>query len=127
MSTRKPGYKHLRRTRVARISLLLLSLFLSYQVSITVFGHVHMVGSSMLVHSHPYKTTQHTHTDGQLHTLANLAHLVGVSPQQPSFRAELYATSVTRSSFRETGVLLAVRTEGNHLRAPPAVRSFLLS
>lgn len=126
MSTRKPGYKHLRRTWVARSSLLLLSLFLSYQVCITVFGHVHMVGSSMLVHSHPYKTAQHTHTDGQLHTLAQLSHLVGVSPQQPSFRAELYGVSVVRSLFREMAVPLAAHTEGNHLRAPP-VRSFLLS
>ncbi len=126
MSTRKPGYKHLRRTRVARISLLLLSLFLSYQVCITMFGHVHMVGGLMLVHSHPYKTAQHTHTDGQLHTLANLSHLVGVSPTQPSLQIELFGVSVTRSYFYETDFVPAVRTEGNHLRAPP-VCSFLLS
>ena len=44
--------------------LLLLALFLTYQVSITLFTHVHIVNGVMIVHSHPSSEKHHTHTTG---------------------------------------------------------------
>ena len=48
--------------------LLLLALFLTYQVSITLFTHVHIVNGVMIVHSHPSSEKHHTHTTGQVIT-----------------------------------------------------------
>ena len=48
--------------------LLLLALFLTYQVSITLFTHVHIVNGVMIVHSHPSseKTPYAYHRTGNL-------------------------------------------------------------
>lgn len=50
-------------SRVKRVlsSLLLLALFMVYQVSITMFTHVHYINGVMIVHSHPNKG-KHDHS-----------------------------------------------------------------
>lgn len=53
--------------------LLLLALFLTYQVSITLFTHVHIVNGVMIVHSHPSSEKHHTHTTGQVISIAHLS------------------------------------------------------
>ena len=53
--------------------LLLLALFLTYQVSITLFTHVHIVNGVMIVHSHPSSEKHHTHTTGQVILIAHLS------------------------------------------------------
>lgn len=60
--------------------LFLLTLFLAYQVSITMFSHVHYVNGVMLVHSHPSNDNQHTHTEGQILTLAHVSEWTGTEP-----------------------------------------------
>lgn len=62
------------------ISLLLLTLFVTYQASISMFSHVHYVNGVMLVHSHPTGENQHTHTEGQILTMAHVSSFVGTEP-----------------------------------------------
>lgn len=78
------------RRKCERVALLLLSLFLSYQVGITMFGHAHMVDGEVLVHSHPFNTPQHSHSDGQILTLAQLGGFWGLVPIQPFLQTILY-------------------------------------
>ena len=52
--------------------LFLLALFLTYQVSITMFTHVHIINGVMIVHSHPSSDDHHTHTAGQVITIAHI-------------------------------------------------------
>ena len=57
------------------LSFLLLTLFVTYQVSITMFTHVHYVNGVMIAHSHPYKGT-HSHTASNIIVIAHfLVHL----------------------------------------------------
>ena len=54
------------------LSFLLLTLFVTYQVSITMFTHVHYVNGVMIAHSHPYKGT-HSHTASNIIVIAHFA------------------------------------------------------
>ena len=60
------------------IPLFLLTLFVAYQVSITMFSHVHYVNGVMMVHSHPSTNNEHTHTEGQILALAHVSHWAGM-------------------------------------------------
>ena len=62
------------------IPLFLLTLFVSYQVSITMFAHVHYINGVMIVHSHPSTDNQHTHSEGQILTLAQMSEWASVEP-----------------------------------------------
>lgn len=55
------------------LPLFLLTLFVTYQVSITVFTHVHYINGVMVVHSHPAKDKHHTHAPTQVILLSNLS------------------------------------------------------
>ena len=54
------------------ISLLLLSLFAAYQVSITMFTHVHYINGMRVVHSHPYNI-DHTHSQAEVIVIQHLS------------------------------------------------------
>lgn len=58
----------------------LLTLFLAYQASVTMFSHVHYVNGVMIIHSHPNQDQDHTHTEAQILTIAQTANFVGVEP-----------------------------------------------
>ena len=62
------------------IPLFLLTLFVAFQASITMFSHVHYVNGVMMVHSHPSTDNEHTHTEGQILTLAHVSHWAGTEP-----------------------------------------------
>lgn len=62
------------------IPLSLLTLFVAFQTSILMFSHIHYVNGVMIVHSHPSNDAQHTHTEGQILTLAHVSHWVGIEP-----------------------------------------------
>ena len=74
--------------------LLLLALFLTYQVSITLFTHVHIVNGVMIVHSHPSSEKHHTHTTGQVILIAHLSTIQTLEPggqtEMTVFRPVLY-------------------------------------
>ena len=62
------------------IPLFLLTMFVAFQTSILMFSHIHFVNGMMIVHSHPSNNTQHTHTEGQILTLAHVSHWAGIEP-----------------------------------------------
>lgn len=62
------------------IPLFLVALFVTYQVGITMFAHVHYVNGVMIVHSHPSTDNEHTHSEGQILTLAHVAGWSGLEP-----------------------------------------------
>ena len=62
------------------IPLFLLTLFVSYQVSITMFAHMHYINGVMIVHSHPSTDNLHTHSEGQILTLAQMSEWASVEP-----------------------------------------------
>ena len=58
----------------------MLTLFVTYQAGISMFSHIHYVNGVMLVHSHPTSDNQHTHTEGQILTMAHVSSFVGIEP-----------------------------------------------
>lgn len=70
----------MQRRKYIFIPLFLLALFVGYQLSITAFSHVHYVNGVMIIHSHPSNDNQHTHTEGQILTLAKVSHWTGTEP-----------------------------------------------
>lgn len=99
--------------------LLLLTLFLTYQVSITMFTHVHIVNGVMIVHSHPSSNKDHTHTGGQVITIASIGSYHTVEPETGVAitveRPVLYIIEYNSDTFRA----VAPHTYCVHLRAPP--------
>ena len=55
------------------ISLLLLTLFVSYRVGIFSFTHLHIVNGVIIAHSHPYSNKSHSHTTAEFITIAQLS------------------------------------------------------
>ena len=55
----------------------LLMIFMSYQMSILLFTHMHFVNGEAIVHSHPYKS-KHDHTPEQIVLLTQLSHYVSL-------------------------------------------------
>jgi hypothetical protein len=107
------------RQRGAKISLLLLSLFVSFQVCITVFGHAHQINGALLVHSHPFTKAQHNHSEGQILTLAQLSSFVGLEPVVNVLVSQLFGCvaeirQVFHSDFHPSCTLVL-----RSLRAPP--------
>ena len=84
--------------------LLLLALFLTYQVSITLFTHVHIVNGVMIVHSHPSSEKHHTHTTGQVILIAHLSTIQTLEPggqtEMTVFRPVLYVLEYKTNTFR---------------------------
>ena len=101
------------------LSFLLLTLFVTYQVSITMFTHVHDVNGVMIAHSHPYKGT-HSHTASNIIVIAHFAsfHSLEVdvhydfTPERPI----LLTVEIPESIPVTAGTHLQVIS----LRAPPA-------
>ncbi len=101
------------------LSVFLLTLFVSYQVSITMFTHVHYVNGVMVVHSHPSKDKHHAHTASQIVVLGQLSHILTPKAEavcvQTAERPLLYVlTTAFRVSFVE-----GIHLKSLSLRAPP--------
>lgn len=107
------------RQRGAKVSLLLLSLFVSFQVCITVFGHAHQINGALLVHSHPFTKAQHNHSEGQILTLAQLSSFVGLEQVVNVLISQIFGCvveirQVFHSDFHPSCTLVL-----RSLRAPP--------
>ena len=55
------------------VSILLLLAYVSYLVSTSVFVHVHNDGNEKIVHSHPFTSSNHSHTQSQLSLISFLS------------------------------------------------------
>lgn len=60
------------------ISVLLLALFLSYNVGITMFVHIHIIDGVAVTHSHPFTSSNHSHTSSQLVVIGQLSSFQGL-------------------------------------------------
>ena len=107
-----------KRTRIIT-SLLLLTLFVAYQVNITMFAHVHYVNGVMLVHSHPSADSQHTHTESQILTLAHVSHWSGLEAMSATVSEVVFSVSPIRSCARPDPPVHDYQTQVITLRAPP--------
>lgn len=56
------------------ITLLLAILFVGYVSNVSFFTHEHKVGDAVIVHSHPYASSSHTHTSTAFTTLSVISH-----------------------------------------------------
>jgi hypothetical protein len=62
-----------RERKIALIGSLLLSLFLWYWSSVTLFSHEHFVDGERVMHSHPFAGSSHNHTSSQMQVISFLA------------------------------------------------------
>lgn len=101
------------------IPVFLLTLFVSYQIGISMFSHVHYVNGVMIVHSHP-SSDNHTHTEGQILTLTQVSNYVGTQPVLAEL-AELYLPVLyTLQCHRELVICQSQHSQCISLRAPPS-------
>ena len=107
-----------KRTRIIT-SLLLLTLFVAYQVNITMFAHVHYVNGVMIVHSHPSADSQHSHTESQILTLAHVSHWSGLEAMSATVSEVVFSVSPIRSCARPDASVRDCQTQVITLRAPP--------
>lgn len=99
----------------------LLALFVTYQVSISMFSHVHYVNGVMIVHSHPSDDSQHVHTETQVITIAQVSSFVGLEPVVTTIE-QVFLPVVSHLEFdRNTSFVSALHILHASLRAPPCI------
>ena len=111
--------KGLGKKRTIWTPLWLLALFVTYQVSITMFSHIHYVNGVMIVHSHPSKDRQHTHTEGQIVTMAQVASFVTTEPVQTELEPVRFPVLYLLEYNRNTHFISTLHAHHICLRAPP--------
>ena len=107
------------KNRYIFIPLLLLTLFVAYQASITMFAHVHYINGVTIVHSHPSADNDHTHTDGQLLTLAHVSEWTGVEPTFVTLSEVSLSVFDSIECERKSKALSDLYSHCISLRAPP--------
>ena len=109
----------MQKSRYIFIPLMLLTLFLAYQASITMFAHVHYVNGVMIVHSHPAADSEHTHTQSQILTLAQVSEWAGTEPAFVTLAEVSLAVFDTLECERQSQTLSDIHSHCISLRAPP--------
>lgn len=107
------------RNRYILIPLMLLTLFVTYQVSITMFAHVHYVNGVMIVHSHPSADQEHTHSESQILTLAQMSDWLGTEPDFVILSEVNLSVFDTLECERKSRMLSDLHLRSISLRAPP--------
>lgn len=105
------------------IPTLLLVLFLGYYGSVTLFYHIHIVGSQAITHSHPYMggasgNPHHTHSSAELSLIAQLSQL-GLLLSIASTVAILSVCKREILVANLLGVVCVRHALGYKLRGPP--------
>lgn len=100
------------------LRVVLVSLFLGYYGSVTLFPHTHIVDGGVVTHSHPYvPSSSHTHTQAALQLISHLGWLVFLVA---SFTLFLFITqSSHRYFYGHIQRCRFVRSGYCQLRAPP--------
>ena len=108
------------KSRYIFIPLMLLTLFLAYQASITMFAHVHYVNGVMIVHSHPSTDSEHTHTQSQILALAQVSEWAGTEPVFVTLAEVPLSVFDTLECERASRNLSDIHSHCISLRAPPS-------
>lgn len=96
----------------------MLTLFVAFQVGITMFSHVHYINGVMIVHSHP-SSDNHIHTEGQILTLAHVSHFTGTEPVVAELAELFLPVLYTLECKRILVFCKSLYIQCIHLRAPP--------
>ena len=107
------------KNRYIYLPLMLLTLFVMYQVSITMFAHMHYVNGVMIVHSHPSTDSEHTHTESQILTLAQMSEWAGTEPVFVTLSEVSLSVFDSLECEREAKTLSDLFSHSISLRAPP--------
>ena len=102
-------------------SLLLLTLFIVYQVSITMFTHVHYVNGVMVVHSHP-SHGKHTHSKIEVVIIARLSSFHSLEADAPIHIEAIRPLLYCLQQQTDIPVMPETHMRVVSLRAPPVVR-----
>lgn len=105
--------------RYILIPLMLLTLFVAYQASITMFAHIHYINGVMIVHSHPSADDQHSHTETQIVTMAQVSNFLGMEPTFVTIEEISLSLFKTLEYKRECRFLFDAYLSDVSLRAPP--------
>lgn len=111
--------KQMSKNRYILIPLMLLTLFVTYQVSITMFAHVHYVNGVMIVHSHPSANQEHTHSEAQILTLAQMSDWLGTEPDFVILGEVSLSVFDTLECERKSRMCSDLNLRSISLRAPP--------
>ncbi len=111
----------MRRVKRVLSSLLLLTLFIVYQVSITIFTHVHYVNGVMVVHSHP-SHGKHTHSKIEVVIIARLSSFHSLEADEPIHIEAIRPLLYCLQQQTDIPVMPETHMRVVSLRAPPVVR-----
>ena len=114
----KESIKQVRRVKRVLSSLLLLTLFIVYQVSITMFTHVNGV---MVVHSHP-SHGKHTHSKIEVVIIARLSSFHSLEADAPIHIEAIRPLLYCLQQQTDIPVMPETHMRVVSLRAPPVVR-----
>jgi len=112
--------KKMQKRKYIFIPLLLLTLFVAYQASITMFAHMHYINGVMIVHSHPSTDNEHTHTEGQVLTLALVSDWAGTEPSFVTMGEVNLSVFYTLECDRASRFVQDSCSHCISLRAPPS-------
>ena len=101
-------------------ALLLLVLFVSFQVSVVSFVHTHIINGSTIVHSHPF-TGEHEHTADNVIQLAQLSLILSLEAEVATLNQPLRPLVSIIEEIPATPPYKCGFFEYTSLRAPPAV------
>ena len=107
------------KNRYIYLPLMLLTLFVTYQVSITMFAHIHYVNGVMIVHSHPSTDNEHTHTESQILTLSQVSEWTGTEPVFVTLDEGSLSVFDTLECERKSRLFSDWYAHSISLRAPP--------
>jgi len=109
--------QNIRRT----LSLLLLGLFLGYFVGLNFFQHTHVINGQLIVHSHPFSSTeQHSHSVNLIHVLQQLSHFDSKIVSLVLLIVVLPNLFYAFNCHANNVVLCAQNNSFNFLRPPPS-------
>lgn len=102
-------------------ALFLLILLMSYKVGVTMFVHTHNVDGTMVVHSHPFTSNNHSHSSTQVIAIGQLSSFNGL--ENTSYNEiNVFHYSVEEINFSEQNLFVINACDASvSLRAPPAV------
>ena len=95
-------------------------LMVSYLACLSLCLHTHVVDSKIITHSHPYKTSSHTHSGIEFVLLKSLSDFTAlISDENPDITPYFahFCEFITPSSLHVESFLLALSS----LRAPPVI------
>lgn len=109
---------------LSKAGLLLIVLF--YLGSISFFYHLHQIGETTILHSHPYKKScdgspLHSHTKSELQLIQHLSEFNTTQFSIPTISLNVTPTSVTTLLYYVKTSIWRNTVENVRLRAPPFV------